>query len=226
MTWPTLCLSQNEEALKSLLHIDSIAGFRLYGADLRAWYSNLDVPLRVTPGQNIIICAPGVSDYADLQMLISKRKRRRSPSPLSCPSKAPRLTSPSSSTSSSPVLPSTPILPLTLPAPSDSDEVMPPSHSDSNAVQVPHPDRSYRWPKGMYVCDMARGFRQMKLAGLAKETYSLAFPRIFGGLPFQSSTFHTHRSAWDKLSDDMQQRALQAPRIDNYLWSKWIKNPC
>nr|VWP02337.1 N/A [Ganoderma boninense] len=84
-----------------------------------------------------------------------------------------------------------------------------------------------QWPKGMYACDVARGFQLM--ASSKHPNLKARFQAVFRGVEFKSNTVYRHYSAWRGSTEDERQRLLALPRTPEGLYkpgkelSGWMK---
>ncbi|KAF8224913.1 hypothetical protein L208DRAFT_1308463 [Tricholoma matsutake] len=75
--------------------------------------------------------------------------------------------------------------------------------------------RAGRWPKGQYVIDMDRKFKEIdKLLGMSlQECFEMVFQE-----PFVPTTYHDQCQRWTKATDQQRHTALAAGRTPAGHW--------
>jgi len=207
-TWPTLRLSQIS-SLPDLLGLPDLSSLELFVSRLGFWTSNLDFAMAVKTDDRIYIRKKGLTTVGpssvplaalpvmDLGPLTPRKRKAHlfvTPSPAS---KVPRLDPEcDSSVLSSPIPPSAScIIELDDAELDDRDDFW-----NHGFVLTPN-DEHLKWPQGMYVCDMAKGFAL--LSNTLDSTLATQFPMIFRGRPWKPSMYHANRKFWLGLPTDV-----------------------
>lgn len=230
-TWPTLNLSQIP-TLADLLGLPNLASLELFASRLGFWVPSLNFAMAVKTDEKVYIRKKGLSSGPSnfavmtpraLDLPSTPKKRKAGTPQLELASyKMPRLdltlnSSPPSSPSPGHVQE---VFQIADETPMDPLDIV----WDSGYVTTP-PESYLKWPQGMYVRDMAKGFALLSNAveGGVDGTLEVRFPMVFPGKPWKHSTYHANRKFWFGLPADVRQKASNLPRNPAGLWTEWRK---
>ena len=115
------------------------------------------------------------------------------------------------------VIPSPPLTSVHPASPGNADTMAPRSpinialdaSPDPGSIHIP-PSAFAQWPKGMYACDLARGFRLM--ASSTRTNLKEKFQNVFQQVEFKSNTVYRHYNAWRLSTEAEREMLLTLPR--------------
>ncbi|KAF8967558.1 hypothetical protein BDZ97DRAFT_2073594 [Flammula alnicola] len=99
---------------------------------------------------------------------------------------------------------------------SDSDQLW-----LSGSVLTP-PQMGVIWPQKLYARDMAQAFAFLADV-TATDDLPARFSRVFNGMRWKPSTYHSNRSFWFALPEHIKQEARLLPRTPEGIWTVWRK---
>jgi hypothetical protein len=74
-----------------------------------------------------------------------------------------------------------------------------------------------------YTCDMAEGFRQMDAMSVAGQKTAQAFGKVFGDIPFASSTYSDNVYIWNNYREAVMEAASEG-RCKSGEWVQLIRS--
>ncbi|KAG1844810.1 hypothetical protein DFJ58DRAFT_843913 [Suillus subalutaceus] len=77
------------------------------------------------------------------------------------------------------------------------------------------------WPGDFYACDIAKGFRLCETISKRRQGVGAVFRKMFG-VPYASTTYHTHKKRWADAPANVTDKFIKAGRTEDGLWSKFM----
>ncbi|KAJ2924822.1 hypothetical protein H1R20_g12252, partial [Candolleomyces eurysporus] len=248
-TWPYIDLTQTNLAYNLGPVREDIDEMELFEPYLGLWLSTLRYPLKVSPMQAVYIRRMGVSvTGATLtkagDAFVEFRKR------LGGGGRTTAVERPREAQTHAPAAVVTAIVKRegAIPPPSPQPQSQPAAPAPQAALQsvntlaagrnivppnvltvnyhYPPPGTGaaplMRWPSGMFVCDVARGFELLSQGN--SRSLEQRFNQVFPGYQYKASTYHDNRKFWRSLPVDVRIQAIQLPRTRESLWKVFRKS--
>ncbi|KAG1844954.1 hypothetical protein DFJ58DRAFT_731034 [Suillus subalutaceus] len=76
-------------------------------------------------------------------------------------------------------------------------------------------------PGDFYTCDIAKGFRLCETISKRRQGVGAVFQKMFG-VPYASTTYHTHKKRWADAPANVMDKFIKAGRTEDGLWSKFM----